>query len=196
MPKLGMKEIRREEVIEATKRCLARKGSVNLSIKSIAKEAGLSTGIIYHYFENKEELLLKVIKEAFASSHQDVMEAVEPLDSPREKLFRHIDSINSVPTHNPDFYTVLLNYLGQAPANPELQRIIEKFFANLRTYVGRYLGQGVAAGQFDPDKVKDLPVLVIALGMGLGIMWSLDKKSFDIDQLNESCKEMIAKFIE
>lgn len=196
MPKVGMEKIRKEEVISATKRCLAKNGFANLSVKAIAQEAGLSTGIIYHYFKNKEDLLLNVIREAFRLSHEQVMQVVAPLTSERDKLFAHLESIHAVVTDNPDFYTVMLNFLGQAPHNAEIRRIMTKFFSNLTSYADRYLKEGVAHNYFSEDKVKDLNTIIIALGMGLGMMCTLAPDTFEHKALGESYKEFVRRHIE
>ena len=196
MPKVGMEEIRREQVIAATTRCIVNKGMVNLSVKDIAAEAGVSTGIIYHYFKNKEEILMHVIKAAFQQSHQAVMDTVEPLDSPRDKLFKHIENINAVAKHNSEFYKLFLNYLGQTGSNEQVGAVVKKFFKNLRAYVQKYLTEGVNREIFPSKTAKDLPAIIIALGMGLGIMWTVDQEAFDLDEMSETYKEVIGKFIE
>jgi AcrR family transcriptional regulator len=85
MPKLEMEDIRKEQVIEAAKNCIISKGLSNLSMKDISEEASVSTGIIYHYFKSKEDLLMQVLKTSFRQSHEKVMETVEPLQKPEEK---------------------------------------------------------------------------------------------------------------
>jgi AcrR family transcriptional regulator len=195
MPKIGMEEIRKDQVIKATERCIVEKGYANMSVKDISAEANVSTGIIYHYFKNKEDLLLQVIKESFRKSHERVMETVEPLDNFEEKLMKHIENINRVSMDNPDFYTVLLNYLGQAKNNPEINRIIAKFFRNLRSYVSQYMKDGVELGRLKPGKAKYLPALTIALGMGIGLQWIIDPDSFDIVDIEKSYKEIIESYI-
>jgi hypothetical protein len=40
------------------------------SVKDIARETNVSAGIIYHYFGNKEPLLLEVMKNAFYIFHE------------------------------------------------------------------------------------------------------------------------------
>lgn len=196
MPKVGVEAMRREQVIEATKRSIAKKGVSKLSIKDIASEGGISTGIIYHYFDNKEDLLLQVIRKAFAQSHEKVMETVEPLDSPRDKLFKHIENINSVPVDNPDFYTVFLNYLGHAQTDSDVNKIITKFFDNIKSYIRNYLEEGIKKGEFSEEKVKNIPEIILALGMGFGIMWTLDRNSFAITDMGECYKAVIRKYIE
>jgi len=196
MPKVGMEEIRRDQVIAATTRCIVQKGIVNLSVKDIASEAGVSTGIIYHYFKNKEEILMHVIKAAFQQSHQVVMDTVEPLESPRDKLIKHIENINDVAKDNSQFYALLLNYLGQTGSKEQVNAIVKKFFKNLRSYVNRYLTEGVNRKMFPAERTKDLPAIVIALGMGLGIMWTVDPEAFDLNEMGKTYQEVIRKFIE
>ncbi|OUM84694.1 MAG: transcriptional regulator [Bacillus thermozeamaize] len=179
MAKSDTKEWRQEQVIEATSRCIVEKGLADMSMKDIAREANVSTGIIYHYFKNKEDLLLQVIKRAFQKSHEQVMETVETLSSPVEKLERHLENILAVPKENPDFFVVLLNYLGEAKHHPELQAIVAKFFRNLRFYVEQYLQEGVEQGLFAPEQVRHLPALLYSVGLGLGVMWMMDPESVD-----------------
>lgn len=195
MPKIGMEEMRKDQVIKATERCIVEKGYSNMSVKDISAEASVSTGIIYHYFKNKEDLLLQVIKESFRKSHEKVMETVEPLNNFEEKLMKHIENINRVPMDNPDFFTVMLNYLGQARYNPEINWIIAKFFRNLRSYIAQYIKDGIELGRLKPEKAKHLPALTIALGMGIGMQWIIDPESFDIVDIEKSYKEMIESYI-
>ena len=54
-------EARRVRIIEAATRCLARNGVAKTSISDICKEAGMRSGHIYYYFENKDALLIAVL---------------------------------------------------------------------------------------------------------------------------------------
>jgi len=55
-------EDRREQIIEAAMRVFAQKGFVRATNKDIAREAGITPGLIYHYFESKEALLEAIIE--------------------------------------------------------------------------------------------------------------------------------------
>ena len=56
-------EDRREQLIDAAMRVFAQKGFTRATNKDIAREAGITPGLIYHYFENKEALLKSVMEE-------------------------------------------------------------------------------------------------------------------------------------
>lgn len=57
MPKVGMQEIRRQQLIEATLSTVNELGFSEASIQQIAQRAGVSTGIISHYFGGKNGLI-------------------------------------------------------------------------------------------------------------------------------------------
>ena len=191
MPKLGMEEIRKEQVIAATRKCIVEKGVLHLSIKDVAAEAGVSTGVIYYYFENKQDLLLQVLKETFRRSHDRVIESLAPLDSGREKLFKHIENISIVPEDNPEFFPLLMNYLAQARHNPEFANIIKKFFGNLRSFIRQYLDQGIEGNEIDPHLAEQLPVMILAMGLGMGVMWTIEPDSFEISSVEAAWEKLI-----
>ncbi len=186
-----MEEIRKEQVIQAAKTCIVEKGISNLSMKDIAAEANVSTGIIYHYFKNKEDVLLQVLKESFRKSHEQVMETVEPLKTSSEKLMRHLENIHRVPKDNPDFYRIFLNYLGEAAHHPEIRKIVVKFFRNLKAYTEGYL----LTNAKDDGRLKAASILIYALGLGLGIMWTMDNDFYDLDEMEHRFKELITSYI-
>lgn len=83
-------EIIRQQSIEAIKQAalslFAHKGYGNTSISSIAKEAGVSKGLMYNYFTSKEALLLAIIEDASqvgAHLMQDIANENMP---PKERL--------------------------------------------------------------------------------------------------------------
>lgn len=68
MPKIVDHELRRQELLAATWRVIARTGIVGVTTREIAREAGVSTGVLAHYFADKEELLAAALR----LSHQQV----------------------------------------------------------------------------------------------------------------------------
>lgn len=57
MPKLGMQSIRQRQLIDATLAAINEVGMHDATIAQIARRAGVSTGIISHYFKDKNGLL-------------------------------------------------------------------------------------------------------------------------------------------
>ncbi len=62
------REIREEKkslLMDVALRLFASEGYHNTTISKIARQAGISKGLIYNYFESKEELLLEIISKSF-----------------------------------------------------------------------------------------------------------------------------------
>ncbi|MBB2891388.1 TetR/AcrR family transcriptional regulator [Flexivirga oryzae] len=57
MPKLVDHDARREEIVDAVMRVVARDGYAGLSVRTVAQEAGWSPGSIRHYFRTQQELI-------------------------------------------------------------------------------------------------------------------------------------------
>jgi TetR/AcrR family transcriptional regulator, transcriptional repressor of bet genes len=72
MPKIGMPEIRRPQLVEATMTVIDEVGLSNASVALISRKAGVSPGIINHYFGGKhgllEETMRTVLRQLSATS--------------------------------------------------------------------------------------------------------------------------------
>lgn len=62
------KEIRessKENILQSALTLFSSKGFFNTSIRQIAKKANISTGLLYNYFNSKEELLTEIVNNSF-----------------------------------------------------------------------------------------------------------------------------------
>src|ERR1700686_5698167 len=80
-------EDRREQIIDAAMRVFAQKGFARATNKDIAHEAGITAGLIYHYFKSKEDLLGIVIEERSPLQLLTTF-PIQAFDLPPEQFFR------------------------------------------------------------------------------------------------------------
>ena len=64
MPKAVDHDARRAELLAATWRVIARDGIEAATVRRISREAGYSTGVLTHYFQNKEDVLRTALQAA------------------------------------------------------------------------------------------------------------------------------------
>jgi transcriptional repressor BetI len=86
-PRKASKELRRQQLIEATIGAIARKGYAALTLADVAKAAGLSGGIVNFHFESKEKLLIATLRhlaEEYRQNWQDALKVAG--DSPAARL--------------------------------------------------------------------------------------------------------------
>ncbi|WP_033261782.1 TetR/AcrR family transcriptional regulator [Amycolatopsis vancoresmycina] len=65
MPKVSDEHLagRRRQILEAAAGCFARNGFHRTSMQDIVKESGLSAGLIYRYFDGKDDMILAIVGE-------------------------------------------------------------------------------------------------------------------------------------
>jgi len=77
MPKLDVvaRELRRRNLLDAARRCVARGGYRKLSVDGVCLEAGVSKGAFYTYFGRKQDLLLALLDDDAATFDHLLTEA-------------------------------------------------------------------------------------------------------------------------
>lgn len=73
VPKIVDWNARRDKILDATWRVIAREGLANTTVRAIAREADCSQGILSHYFDDKQDILAS----ALVMSHRRVRERTE-----------------------------------------------------------------------------------------------------------------------
>ncbi|MDV7394640.1 helix-turn-helix domain-containing protein, partial [Arthrospira platensis SPKY1] len=70
----------------------AEKGFASTSISQIAKEAGISKGLMYNYFESKEQLLHEIIRQAIGEAEDVMVQTSSQITDPREQLLAMVNA--------------------------------------------------------------------------------------------------------
>lgn len=78
-----LEQKRRREIMASAKKLFYGNGFKETSMEAIAEEAGISKGLIYHYFKNKEDLLL-----SFFADMEEYLQDLEKLENPYDALMR------------------------------------------------------------------------------------------------------------
>ena len=80
---------RREHLLHTGVALLGRHGTADVSIEEIAQAAGVSKGLLYHYFPTKDAFLLAVL--ARSQSEMDEREVRDRQLSPMEQFDSNLD---------------------------------------------------------------------------------------------------------
>ncbi|MEO5805491.1 TetR/AcrR family transcriptional regulator [Devosia sp.] len=81
----GQDPVKRDQILDGAKRCFMTLGFEAASMNEITKEAGVSKGTIYVYFENKEELFTALVDRErgilLDNAHHELEEGTSVADS-------------------------------------------------------------------------------------------------------------------
>ncbi len=123
MPKVGMEPIRRRQLIDATIASMGEHGLADTTVQTISRGAGVSPGIIHHYFGGKDELLTATMRSMLQQLRADVTERLATAGSPRERLEAIIDCNFAAGQFEPRVVAAWLGFWAQAPHNAALARL-------------------------------------------------------------------------
>jgi AcrR family transcriptional regulator len=93
-----IRESKRTQIIDAAVECFAKRGYHAVSISELAEFAGISKGLMYNYFESKDELLRCIFREIMAEMmhlfdpDQKGLSEKKDLVKYLERFFRHLKS--------------------------------------------------------------------------------------------------------
>ena len=93
MPKIVDHEQYRKELLWKSFDLFAKKGYASITMREIAKEIGVSTGTLYHYFPNKEALFLQLIEEQTEQDLSDFLAEAQDAETLPERIDTLIDFI-------------------------------------------------------------------------------------------------------
>jgi TetR/AcrR family transcriptional repressor of bet genes len=85
-------EERRAQIIGGLQIAMAEKGYEKASIQSIAKAAGLSSGLIHYHFKTKQEILVALINKLNNAAQDRFNRYLEHANTPTERLHAYIDA--------------------------------------------------------------------------------------------------------
>jgi TetR/AcrR family transcriptional regulator, fatty acid metabolism regulator protein len=140
-------EDKRRQILAAAVRVFARKGFHASRVGDIAEEAGVAHGLLYHYFDSKDELLEAVFHENWSVLLARIA-AVEETDEPAADQLRHITAIVlRTWLHLPDVVHVVVREFARSPElAPRLSELAEPIEA-----VERVIRRGIERGEFRRD---------------------------------------------
>lgn len=155
MPKVVDWAARRDEILSATWRVIARDGIARATIRSIALEAGCSRGILAHYFDDKADIL----GSALLMSHRRV---IARMDAATEHLAGldalRVVMLEALPLDGQrDLEAQIeISFWGRALGHPELRDLQHSEFDHLLDRLRRHLREAADRAELRPGVDIDL----------------------------------------
>jgi AcrR family transcriptional regulator len=125
VPKLGMGPIRREQICRAAAAVIAREGFAGSTMRMVAEEAGVSTGMLNHYFASRQELLTQALVFVSERAQARFRDAIEGIPPGLDRLTALLDSAVADEPQVTETWRVWINAYGEAVRLPELRHTIE-----------------------------------------------------------------------
>ncbi|MBB1292612.1 transcriptional regulator BetI [Pseudoalteromonas sp. SR44-5] len=187
MPKVGMEPVRRQQLIDATISSVAEFGLQATTINSISKKAGLSSGIISHYFGGKQGLIEATVRYLLTNLKHELIKQVTPTTTPEQRLMLIIEANFARLQQRSDTTKTWLSFWAQSMHDVQLHRLqnvnSRRLLSNLVSSFKQLMGD---------DEAKLAAQLCAAMIDGLWLRAVLSKS--DQDQFAH-CEQLAKNFV-
>lgn len=155
--------------------CLARLGAKGATGREICRQAGVSHGLLRHYFRNPDNLLLETYEQLCEDMLAQLEAAAMPFAAdPREALHRYFVAVFSDDWAGPDIIGAWMVFWQQARSRPDFAAVSESFNVRQRALLQRLVGQLPASAGALP--LTDAIALLSAVLDGLWIEYYLSDR--------------------
>ncbi|MDO8338920.1 MAG: TetR/AcrR family transcriptional regulator [Microcella sp.] len=155
-------EERREQIIGATLRLVARKGFASVTLRDVAAEVGIVHGLIRHYFASRDELV------AAAFDHAVTAELASD-----EAMLAGLDPVAALAawfaTTPEDHYLVWIDAWSEAPRNAALAAAVARHHRDCERILADVIRRAVAAGAASSLDVDADSRMLTALADGMAV---------------------------
>ena len=177
---------RRKDLIAATLESISEHGLESATVRDIAARAGVTGGLIRHYFAGKEEMVQAAYREMLSGMTGTAVSAMADAgDDPRRRLHDFIIANVSPPIADPKALSLWAAFIGRVRSDEELARIHREnylvFIGLLEELIGAVLTAHRHKAPFS-DK-RHLAVAINGLIDGLWLENSLASDLFDEGRL-------------
>lgn len=133
MPKLGMEPIRRDALVKAAIREVARTGSRDVTVSQIARSAGVSSALAHHYFGTKDALLLSAMRHILGALGAEVRAGLADAATPHDRVAAVIRAGFTAPNFRPEVISAWLTFYVMAQTDPQAHRLLTVYKGRLRS---------------------------------------------------------------
>lgn len=153
--------VRKSELIEATIQQIGASGSLNVTMGQIAKSAGVSSGLAFHYFKDKDSLFLAAMRTILSNFGKDVRHLMGAARSPQQRLEAIIHASFGYSSFRREAISAWVNFYGLALHSRDARHLLYIYQRRLHSNLVHALRPG--CGETAPDVARRIAGLIDGL---------------------------------
>jgi AcrR family transcriptional regulator len=139
-------------------------------MSDVAREAGVSPGLAYHYFPSKEAIFIALVKQ-LTPPPDELRAALEKVPgTPRDRLSRIVSTMVERRRKDPEFYSLLNQAVADDSLPSDITESLKSQGLLIRDVLRRLIIEGQAKGEFAKDNPNKLTWAILACLDGLSRM--------------------------
>jgi AcrR family transcriptional regulator len=157
-------------IVEAMRSSVARRGTAGSTFDHVAREAGVSRGLLHYYFKTKEQLLAEVVRRECEARLARLEEQLAGARSADDFVDVLVVSLRDMVRRDPDLVTLVFELFTLSRRNAEIAAEFAALQRRTREHVAAVLtakeAEGVLSLRVAPEAVADV---LFSLGDGLAL---------------------------
>ncbi len=133
MPKIGMEPVRRKALVNATLKAIGDHGSLSVTMQEIAKSAGVSPALAFHYFGSKDQLLVATMRSLLQQLTETTARGLRMAESPRARVSAIIGASFAAEQFTPATIAAWLAFYVEAQRSEETRRLLSIYARRLHS---------------------------------------------------------------
>jgi len=186
------REKRRQQLIDATMKCIARKGMGSTTLGDVAKEAGLSQGIVNLHFESKENLLnetLRFVADEYKTHFNRVLQRSGPGAAEKLRALMVLDLSSSI-LDRPKL-AVWFAFWGEVKSRPRYRAVCEKLDEYYENVVSGLCDELIAKGGYKNVTSAAVTIVLTSLTNGMWLSYLISPKRFERQDATNAVDEYL-----
>jgi AcrR family transcriptional regulator len=174
-------------VLRAARTCIVTHGYERVTMRDIADTAGVSTGMVAHYFQDKETVLEAALLDKITDTGITFRAALAGAHSARERLERLVEASLPATDEVRDEWRLWLTFWGEATRNERLRAVSERQHQRWTHFLARIVRDGVATGEFAQLDAEMVAPQIAAVIDGLAIQATLGNPAISPERMRALC---------
>ncbi|WP_127593220.1 TetR/AcrR family transcriptional regulator [Paenibacillus lautus] len=187
MPKLGMEQKRRAEVINATLTCISMYGIDGMTLDKVADRANCSKGVVTYYFKNKDHLMIEAFKSFLAYYGLKIESGIEhtmtsgemmdltlkfmlpPFSDDTDRMINvsQLDGVDKMYIPYADQAKLFVQFFSKTMLDRNLQEVVSKSYEADLQGIAKIMEYGNRTGQMSVEDSRDAAYGLMAMVIGL-----------------------------
>ena len=185
-------EQNREAILQSARELIAQGGIKDAQIQAIAERAGVSSGLVYRYFDNKSQVLIEVLSEAIQHEVKILNHIAESELSSKQKLDKAVTTFVKRAMNSPQLaYSLMFE-----PVDAELEHERFRIKQLIKQSIKEILAAGKINGEFGFEDLNTAALCVVGamtfvviepLNPSRNVMFDQNYKDYFVKQIAEFC---------
>lgn len=191
MARRNVEAERRLQILESTCEVIANQGMSTLRVADVAKQAGVSPGIIHYYFDNKQGLIRAAFEQNFQHSLERRAAILHSDNAPIEKLRDFVNAYLPSDSVTTNAWRVWAELWVASLHDRELSDLNDRAYGEWRRILAGLVRDCQVAGQIAESDAVHIANLLVGLLDGLALQVLVGSHAMTLERMRDTCERFI-----